>query len=120
MWIGQHVLFLKGVQVGSGAILGTMALMSSKKYRSNCSYRGNPARLLRENIFFLKDDCYRFLDEDIKKYSICERNDYIFEKDDTTISFDAIEYKLNHSTLDAKMDLLHKLSSSKDKNRFFI
>ncbi len=88
-------MFLKGVQVGSGAILGTMALMSSKKYRSNCSYGGNPAKLIRENVFFLKDDCHRFLDEDIEKYSIYENNDYIFENDDITLSFDDIEYKLN-------------------------
>lgn len=73
-----------------------------------------------QHVLFLKDDCHRFLDEDIEKYSICENNDYIFERDDITLSFDDIEYKLNHSTFDEKMDILNEISLFKDKNRFFI
>lgn len=67
VWIAQRVMILKNTRIGSGAVIGAMSLVTNKEYKSNTIYGGSPARKIKEGIFFIHDDCHRFLDEDIKK-----------------------------------------------------
>ena len=55
MWIGQHVYFLKGTQIGSGSIIGAKSLVAGKKIKSNTIYAGNPAKLIRKDVFYDRD-----------------------------------------------------------------
>lgn len=52
VWVGQGVTLLKGSVVGSGSVIGAQALIAGKKLPSNTVWAGNPARLLRSNIFW--------------------------------------------------------------------
>lgn len=120
VWIGQHVFFLKGAQVGSGTTIGAMSVVSGKKHKSNCVYGGNPTKLIKENTFFLKDDCHRFKTEEKKRYESFEGNDYIYEKDASTINFDDIEDSLNSLSVKKRVDYLKEITQNISKNRFWI
>lgn len=49
VWIADNVTVLKGVNIGSGSILGINSTIT-KNVPENCIVAGNPARVLRENI----------------------------------------------------------------------
>lgn len=120
VWIGQHVYFLKGAQIGSGSVIGAMSLVGSKKYKSNCVLGGNPAKVLKEEIFFLKDDCHRFTEKEKNKYSSFEADSYIYKKTNETLDFDNIEKDLNNLSVEERVNYLNKITENKAKNRFFI
>jgi len=120
VWIGQHTYFLKGAKIGSGSIIGAMSLLSGKNYKSNCSYGGNPAKLIKKDIFFLKDDCHRFKNEEKEYYEYYNKNTYIYEKDNTTVSFDEIEENLKKLTVIERLEYLNNISINSNKNRFYI
>lgn len=120
VWIGQHVYFLKGVQIGSGAIVGAMTLLSSKKYRSNCCFGGNPVKCIKENVFFLKDNCHKFMEEEREKYQKYDSDEFIYCEDKNVISFDDIERNLVSKENSEKIKFLNEISNNKNKNRFYI
>lgn len=120
VWIGQHVMILKNTHIGSGTTIGAMSLLSGKNYESNCVYAGVPAKKVKEDVFFLKNDSHRFLDEDIKKYDTFESNLYIYEKDNSTLDFVNIENKLKKMTVIERVDYLTRITNINDKNRFCI
>jgi acetyltransferase-like isoleucine patch superfamily enzyme len=49
VWIGVGAIVLKGVTIGSGAIVGAAAVVT-RSIPSNCVAAGNPARVIRENV----------------------------------------------------------------------
>jgi acetyltransferase-like isoleucine patch superfamily enzyme len=46
-WIGKSVTILKGAIIESGAIIGTMALVSAGRYEKDAIYGGVPAKRIR-------------------------------------------------------------------------
>lgn len=120
VWIGQHVYFLKGAQIGSGSVIGAMSLVGSKKYKSNCAYGGNPIKKLKENIFFLKDDCHRFTKKEKEEYGFYKEDTYIYEKSNETLNFDDIEKDLNNLSVEERVNYLNNITDNKNKNRFYI
>lgn len=62
VWIGQHVMILKNTMIGSGSVIGAMSLVTNKKYSSNSVYAGTPAKKVRSDIYFSKDDLLKFSD----------------------------------------------------------
>ncbi|WP_083985942.1 hypothetical protein [Corynebacterium renale] len=52
VWLGQDTLILKGTHIGSGAILAAGSVIAGKKQPSNTVFGGNPARQLRDGVFF--------------------------------------------------------------------
>lgn len=52
VWAGQNALLFKGTQVGSGAIIGGGSVLAGKRIPSNVVVGGNPAKIIRENVFF--------------------------------------------------------------------
>ena len=120
IWLGQHVFILKGAKIGSGSIIGAMSLLSNKKYSSNKIYVGNPAYKKRENIFFIKPNVHRFLDDDIKEYETYNSDEFIYENDDFKIDFEEIDNYLYNNPFKDKLKYLNELSNNKNKNRFYI
>lgn len=108
VWIGQHVILLKGAKIGSGTILGAMSLVTGKIYQSNCIYGGNPIRKIKENIFFKKEDCHRFLDDDVKNYNKYDSDEFIYKSNRKDLLFDEIEKNLKEMNLKEKIDYLKK------------
>ena len=51
VWIGQNAAILKGVTVGDGAIIGANAVVT-KDVPANCAVAGNPARVIKENVYW--------------------------------------------------------------------
>jgi len=95
-----------------------MSVVSGKVYNSNCVYAGNPIRKVKENIFFLRDDCHRFLDEDIKQYEYYEGDDFIYKKESDNILFDEIEHNLKTLKVEDKLIYLKDITNDTNKNRF--
>lgn len=120
VWIGQHVMLLKGAKIGSGTVIGAMSVVSGKSYKSNCIYAGNPIKKIKENIFFLRDNCHKFQDQDIKKHEYYESDQYIYEKKSNNFLFDEIEQNLKILDVDEKIKYLKAITNNNDKNRFFI
>lgn len=120
-WIGQHVLILKGAMIGSGSIFGAMTLVTNKKYKSNKVYGGNPAKIIKDDAFFLKDAVHNFTNKEKEKYSLCDSDKYIYEKDKHTISFIDIDKKLVGIDVNKKIKFLkNNLIEKNFKNRFYI
>ena len=120
VWIGQGIMVLKNAMVGSGAVIGAKSLITNKKYNSNTIYGGSPAKKIKEGIFFIHDDCHRFLDEDIEKYEYNDTDKYIYNRDGTTTEFEDIENNLRGASIKDRIDYLDKITLNNDKNRFYI
>lgn len=72
VWVGMYVTLLNGVEIGSGTVIGANAFVCKKKFKENCCVAGNPARVIRERVAWMKNG--DFLRTDIEDYS-----NYIFE-----------------------------------------
>lgn len=100
-WIGQAAMLLKGCEVGSGSIIGGGAVLS-KRVGNNEIYAGNPAKKIKEGIFWSGECVHTFTDEKTKKYNVMNKSDYIFSQDnilDKLKHLDAIKTS-NHDKLD--------------------
>jgi len=51
VWIGANVIILKGVTIGSGSIIAAGAVVT-KDIPNNCLAGGNPARIIKQNVFW--------------------------------------------------------------------
>ncbi len=120
IWVGQSAMILKGTQVESGSIIGAMSVVSNKKIPANSSFAGNPAKKIREGIFW-RDPCvHTWTEKKTADSEIFGDKTYIYKfKSGEYVSFDEIEEKLlpKHA-VDKKLDFLGRISKSSDKNRF--
>ncbi len=120
VWIGQDVMILKGAMIGSGSIIGAKSLVTGKKYKSNASYGGNPVKLVKDNVFFLRDNCHYFKSDDTLESTEYNSDDYIYSNDGKQISFDVIEHNLRTLSIEERITYLNDITDNKDKNRFYI
>lgn len=123
VWICQNASIFKGSKIGSGSIIGSMTFLSGKNIGSNESWGGNPARKIKEGVFFL-NNCVHNLNS-----CSCEKFDtaieigykYIYQRDENTINFLDFDTLLkNEHDLNKKIDLLKNLNTNIEKNRFFV
>jgi len=54
VWAGTYVQILKGVNIGNDCVLGIRSLIN-KDVPSNCVVAGVPAKVVKENIYWLKE-----------------------------------------------------------------
>lgn len=122
VWIGQECLILKGTKIGSGAIIGGHATLN-KRVESNTVYAGNPARKIRENVYFkdgYSSNNYKLEDEINSEY--CNNNKGIFKKDKNTISLEQLDNAIRKidNVYDKLVFVQENLTNNTHKNRFFI
>lgn len=118
VWLGQNSLVLKNSKLGSGSIIGANAVVAGKKVESNAVYCGNPVRKVKEGVFFLRKAVHDF-DLDLQqKYEYCEEEEYIYQRDEHTVSVSEVDETLSKLSVDEKLAYLDSLSTS--KNRFFV
>ena len=51
VWIGRGVMIMKGVNIGDGAVIGAGSVVT-KDVPANSCVAGNPARVVKENIYW--------------------------------------------------------------------
>lgn len=122
VWLGQSVLLLKGTKIGSGSIIAAGAVLSNKKVISNSTWGGNPARLIKEDIFW-DGSCVHAWDKEKTKSMITYNSDkfiYNYSKNNT-VNFENIESSLNAiESVEERLDYIKNNLVGKSKNRFYI
>lgn len=120
VWIGQSAMILKGTQIESGSIIGAMSVVSNKKIGANSSWAGNPAKKIREGLFWNRPCVHKWTEEQTKDSRHFIRNTFIFKhKRSEYISFSEIEEKLDaKNSVESKLKYLGKISADDSKNRF--
>ena len=122
VWLGQNSLILKGCHIGSGSIIGAGTILSNKKIPSNCIFAGNPAKLVKKDIFWDPSVVHEWSIEKTKSMERYTSKNNIFDFDENeTTDFNAIENKLDSlETSEEKLDYIKNNLTSVTKNRFFI
>ena len=96
VWLGQNALILKGTQIGSGSIIGANSVLSNKKVPSNTTFAGSPARLTKEDTFWIGYSVHPWSSETTKEYSKYDSENFVFIPDNNSLKFDEIESDLNN------------------------
>ena len=121
VWIGQSTMLLKRTQIGSGAVIGGGAIVSGKKIPSNTIWAGNPARQVKDKIFWFGESVHSFTEEQTAQYSTMDTDRFTYERNAESLSFDEIDRALSESpSSDDKMKVLLELSNNTAKNRFAV
>ena len=122
VWFGARVSILKGTIVHSGSVIGSDTLVAGKEVMSNESWGGCPARLLKKKVFFDKKGSHGLRNSDFEaarhpsQFAI---DNYIYNKDETTIDISELEDKINAFTDPTeKMNYIIERLGVKNKNRF--
>ena len=58
VWVGSHVSILKGAAIASDSIVATRALVTRKFEKGNVLIGGTPAKVLKENVKWLRERIY--------------------------------------------------------------
>lgn len=127
VWIGDHVFLgnnvyvSKGVRIGSGSIIDNASFIPfNAKVPSNVYLSGNPAKLIKKEVFFTKDFTGSYNVDEIAASQDYKSNVFIYEViNKETLSFDNIEKILSDLDVESRMEFIHKLFiNNKRKNRF--
>lgn len=119
VWIGQEAMILKGTKIGSGSIIGAKSLVANKKIPSNSLWGGNPAKEIKQNIFYEGSVSHPFREGDTENSMINHNTDWIYEKTDNTLGFEYLESINDFEDLFYKIKFLVNLRKNDDKNRFY-
>ena len=120
VWLGQAVMLLKGTQIGSGSIIGAGAVCAGKKVHSNTSFAGNPARLIRENVFFTNKCVHSWTEDVSNENETANTDEWIYSQDKNTVMLTDIDNALKAcKTANEKLNYIQN-SLPKGKNRFYI
>lgn len=121
VWVGQDAMILKGTHIGSGSIIGAKSLVSHKKIPSNTIWGGNPAKQIKEGVFFNKASANVFTKDQTKQYMKWDEEDWIFFNEGQVLNFSDIDKKLSEtSDLDEKVALIKNIRDNNSHNRFYI
>ena len=94
VWLGQESLVLKGAQIGSGCIVGARSVVTGHRFAPNSSLAGNPAKTIREGVFFAKRCLHRYGEEEV--YSHSEEKVLFSREDDDKL------WNVNHTMRQVK------------------
>ena len=110
---------LKGTQIGSGSIIGAKSLVSNKKIPSNSIWGGNPARNIRNNIFFDGRTSHYYRKKDTENSMTYNDTTWIYEYDESTLGFEYLDEINNKENNEEKIEFLLELRNNTSHNRFF-
>lgn len=114
VWVGQDVFVAKNTKLGSGCIVGAKSVISGKRVESNTVYAGNPAKKIKEGIFFTGESAH----QNFEGKDVFESDTYIYEQG-TISCFNLLEFLYESQlTLDEKIQFFKTMNQ--DKNRFYI
>ncbi len=122
VWIGQSALILKGTTIGSGSIVSANAV-TTKKYPSNSCIAGNPARIVKENVFFTRDCVHDWQTTEMSdKYEYMDTDRFVFNNEGCTLDFKEADKKIKEAvTGNEKLELIkHYLADNQSKHRFTV
>lgn len=121
VWIGQDTLILKGSKVGSGSIVGAKSVVTNKRINSNTIWAGNPAKLVKENSFFVGKSVHRYTNKETEESMKFDSDEYIYKSEGKIYDFNDIDKELSNIELaEEKIKYLQNIREEKSKNRFFI
>lgn len=119
VWLGQRSMILKGTQIGSGSIIGANSVLSNKIVPSNTTFTGSPAKLTKEDTFWVGYSVHPWNEKTTEEYSKYDSENFIYTKDSTTLNFNEIESDLKKlSNLEEIMDYILFNFLGAGKNRF--
>lgn len=119
VWLGQNALILKGTQIGSGSIIGANSVLSNKTVPSNTTFAGSPARLTKEDTFWIGYSVHPWSEETTEQYSKYDSENFVYSPDDNSLDFDKIDSDLNNAEDPDDVILYITANFIKDnKNRF--
>ncbi len=121
VWVGQHALILKGTVLGSGSVLGGGSVVSGKTIPSNVVAAGNPARIVREEVFFSGECVHSWTEEETKQYETMDAKQWIYKDSGCAISIEEIDEGLEQQiSSEDKLSFLQVILVEKqEKNRFY-
>lgn len=121
IWVGQDVMVLKGVQVGTGSILGAKSLVT-KSLPSNVSAAGSPARLVGRNVFWARPSVHSYTERETVQSQEFPDERFIYSSEGSIAEpFTKIEQQLHAVTsLGEKTNILLPYLEVCNKNRFFL
>lgn len=61
VWVAQRVMVLKRSVIPSGCIIGSHSLVNKKFTKENCIIAGSPAKIVKENIEWAREEIDSFL-----------------------------------------------------------
>lgn len=122
VWLGQDALILKGSKVGSGSVVSAACVLANKTVKSNSVFAGNPARMIKDNVFFSRESAHNFTAAKTKESMHYEGGrEYIYEEG-SAVDFDAVDRALSKEKDTAeRLELIKKyIVECTVKNRFYI
>lgn len=126
VWIGKNTLILKNTIIGSGAVIGGNSVITGNIIPSNTVYAGNPARKVKENVFYgYHNSTHDFTEtEELENHFFKEpnQNQYVYQKDEHTVSSKKVDQELiNLKSANQKLEYIQKnMTNNNAKNRFYI
>lgn len=121
VWIDHFAYISRGVNVGSGSIIGINSFIPpSCSINSNNYVFGNPVQLIRDNVFFTKEFTGVYTEEDTLNFSAYKSEVYKFDfVNGETLSFINVDKILKKLSVDERLEFIEKLFvKNKCKNRF--
>ena len=122
VWIGQNALILKGCRIGSGSIVSAAAVLAGKVVQSNSIYAGNPARMIKNNVFFIGRSVHNYTKKKSERSMQSEIKDFIYHEPVERFDFDSVNESLtNAANARERLDLVRtQIASQTGKDRFYI
>lgn len=62
VWIGMKACLINGVEIGSGSVVGANSFLAKKVFCNNVLVAGNPSRILRNHIAWIRNSDYIYTD----------------------------------------------------------
>lgn len=120
VWVGQGALILKGTHIHSGSIVGAGSVVPGKKIASNTSWGGNPARELRQNVFWTERCVHGWSEAQTEESQSFDKDAYIYKNDpQTRLPFEEIDRRLTEAAdANERYEYLQTLTKDVPKNRF--
>lgn len=123
VWIGHLAYISRGVKIGSGSIIENYSFIPhDSKIFSNCFVVGNPAKIEKRGVFYIKDFLGYHRAEDSVNTKNYKSNIFVYEfLNQETLNLDKIDQILKSLTVEDRLEFIQKLFvRNKRKNRFTI
>lgn len=123
VWIGRSVYISKGNKIGSGTIIADNTfLLPDQDITSNIYIGGNPARILKKEVFFTKDFVGNYRPSDTLNTQNYISDVFIYQHtNNETLDLNKIDELLKNFVISDRLDFIKKLFvKNKRRNRFYI